>query len=789
MMDERTASVPIAVPRWQKTLGLVVAFAALVAAVIAVVAPVTHQVARLSWNSSVDPNPAVLAPVAPVAVISVVGDAAPDALTEPVVIDTAFFDTMADDQSRAGLRVVMATDGLSAQLLSPSGQVRESVGPLQVGGATGGFPSAWQVSVENSEIVLVTSSERVSSGIAEDRVVVANWAAVAGSLGSGSVTIDVQLAGGILDSADVVHSVAVLVAVVLVVTVLLLHAFQRPRSARRLAVRRMRFHLRWTDAAVLATLLFSAVVSRTTYDDGWLIQLGRSLASRVWGPGTPFVQVYGDSVPLPTGFLYTSLLGWTAGQTTVVVGMRSLTILFLFGTWIVLSRMVIPRLLPGSGTGITLAAAAYMALFGLGWMTVRAEIPVVFLSALFVALALSETPRNFVIRLVGLSSIAAAAIATHPVGFLLLPGLVLLVVSGLLKRDISLFDKMTALVTGAAAGIVLMFFNQTWALFRSAYAGIGDESVDPFDEWGRFSDMMRMGTIAQRAWFLAGLLGLVALWMVATKTLLHSSLREARSLAILAVALMPFGLAFSGSKWAWHYAALFVPMMIGLLFGVDWLSRPANRRSQIGMIAIGVMLWMALAAKDSEFDHAWAVPLAASAGVIGLVGASLGRWDVRTRVGAAMSGVVLLTGMVTFWHSLDLTLRSPTEWSFLKQSTVGIVDPALRCGMSSVIPVEAEGESRFAQEVIDDSGFAALVYSDFVLQNPCLFPPDVVDGGSYPSVGSVLTDSPDSSAWLHDDVLRSGCIDVAGPGTYVYSYCFRETLPPGTPQILPVIVE
>jgi hypothetical protein len=766
-------------------LGLLLSIAALVAAVTAVFAPDADGAGRIEWQAATSPNPAALAPFAPSVAITVSGQGAPSSLDPPMVLDTAFFSSTVGDEARAGLRVTIGPDGLVAQLVSPSGQIRESVGPMAVGGGTGGFPSAWSVNLDQGVLTLSTDTDVSSVVLPPERGIAINWAQLAGTPAPG-LALTVDLAGGALDTAGFLHTLGIWAALVAVLGVVLL-LWQPWRIRWSDTIGKARLHV--IDVVVLVALVLSGFVSRTTYDDGWILSWARDLTSGTWGPSTPLMNTLGSTVHLFQGFLYSSLLGFTGGRFDAVIGIRSLTILMIFGTWLLLSRAIIPRVLPSTSRLLLPAAAAYVVLFGFGWMTVRQEIPVVLVSASLLALAAKKVRRHPALRIAGMMSVTAAGIATHPVGLMLVLPLAVLLVPEIVDRTVPLEVKSTGLVLGAAASIAIVFFNQTLSLFLRGLDEYEDIPVDPFNEWGRFSDMLRIGTVTQRAWFLAGLVGILALWMVATKVLLAPARFDRRSLIIFAAALMPLGIVVTATKWPWHYAALLAPMAIGLLFVVDWLGRSPRRQILIVTVGLGIAAWMGLAAKDSEFDRQWTAWLTISAGVLAFGAMLVRRRDERVRIGLAMGVVTALTAGVTVWHAVDLTVRSPSEWSFLKQSTLGLFDADLRCGLSSVIPISGT-PGLTAHDVIAGSGFAAGVQFDFILQNPCYFPPARQAGTWQPAFGSGLTAEPqDPSTWLHTDVLRAGCVDVAGPGTYVYPYCFRESLPSGTPQIQAEFVE
>lgn len=127
--------------RASERLALILSLLALVTVSMAIFAPEDRRTSRITWSSETDPNPSLLSIADPIQSLELSGYSAPEFIDEPIVFDGSYFNTDAQEQQIAGLRVIIDRNGVTATLVSPRGDLKEIVGPVQVGGATGGWVS------------------------------------------------------------------------------------------------------------------------------------------------------------------------------------------------------------------------------------------------------------------------------------------------------------------------------------------------------------------------------------------------------------------------------------------------------------------------------------------------------------------------------------------------------------------------------------------------------------------------------------------------------------------------
>ena len=273
---------------------------------------------------------------------------------------------------------------------------------------------------------------------------------------------------------------------------------------------------------------------------------------------------------------------------------------------------------------------------------------------------------------------------------------------------------------------------------------------------------------------------LLVLWAAASKRLLGSEPMNRQGMVLLATAVMPLGILLTATKIPWHYAALQAPMSVGVSLAVAWLCRSRKKVALAGFVSIGSAIWIGLAAKDSEFNSEWTGLLFGATLVLSLTVMLAWPGETSRRLGIAGTVAVSMSIATLIGTEVEFARKSPNEWSFLKQSLLGLIDEDLRCGRAAFIELEGS-ENLSAVQAARESGLAVRVPMPIVLQNPCFDMPASNDGSWAPAFGgAIFTESatgPNPEP-LHPGVIRRGCAPTAGPGNLIFPTCFGETYPP-----------
>ncbi|MGH3620703.1 MAG: arabinosyltransferase domain-containing protein, partial [Sciscionella sp.] len=259
---------------------------------------------------------------------------------------------------------------------------------------------------------------------------------------------------------------AIAVSLLAVVTSLVL--LRRMDGVRRAPGRRWRRWLRGLtgrDVTVAAVLALWTVVGPVTSDDGYTLSMVRArVASGYIGN---YFRWF-DTPEAPFGWFYDLYAGW-AQISTATVWMRVPALLMGIGTWLLLSKALLPRLGERVATSrlATWSAAAAFVMFWLGYDHGLRPEPVVVLFSLLVLCAVERALATGRLLPVAVALIAAGlSVAATPTGLIaLLPFVVAAApLIRLLRARIASAGAWTTFAPLAAAGtgvLVVVFYNQT----------------------------------------------------------------------------------------------------------------------------------------------------------------------------------------------------------------------------------------------------------------------------------------------------------------------------------------
>lgn len=746
--------------RGTRAVHLLAAVAGLACVISAILLPTQRGSASVTWTASAGPSEAIIDFVDPLESIEVFGLISPRQ-GQPARVSTLVPGSVAAEDSVV-LAVQADASGPRVSLSAPDGAEVSAV-TLKANEELA-WPWPWTVTYRDRLITLKSGDASVDLAIPEGRTLAFNGVHHEGA--TGGLKLMATSTAASLDRPSSWHLPLLLLGAILGFCAL---ASLRPSKGLygtgRLP-RALRLHV--SDALVVGATFVSAFVSRSMYDDGWVLQRARMVVDR-WSPTGALEDSY-EPLVYPQGFIYESLLGATFGHSTSIVGIRGLTVLITLSIWVVVSRLMLPKLGLASQSGLVVAGA-FMSLWTLAWMTLRAEVPVALISVILLAIIASGNDGRVGYKLAGIVSLSGLGLATHQSGMVILVGAIPGSFYMLRSDSRNLREKLIGVITGSTFAVILVFLNQGLVAKRESLEAYGGPPLDVFNEWGRFSDLFRVGTLAQRSWFILGLIGLVVLWVAVANRLLF--VRKWRSLewTLVSAAVMPLGLAFTSSKWAWHYAALVAPMTLGIMLMARRVAQSHNQRSSSIAIALLVVFWITLSAKDSEFDRrfAWLIVTTTLLSVF-FVWAWRSDTSSIARLGSALLATTLVVAATTAWNALDLHLRSTNGWSFVSQASVGLVLPSSRCGMSDLFSLaHIEPNSTTA------SHSSIRAHMPLVLQNPCLMPAERKNG---------VRERPYRYSIDPEEEIPSGasvvkCVDFPAPGSAsTYRVCLSSILPP-----------
>lgn len=492
---------------------------------------------------------------------------------------------------------------------------------------------------------------------------------------------------------------------------------------------------------MLAVAVIVALVDLPRADDGRILARARLLAG---GDLSANVSTLFENRTVPQRWLYEWLLGTVVGWSTNVLVIRLLSVLAVVGAWMLLRRFVLPSLTNGSPSpAVTAAAWTVHAVSVVAWSaTLRPEPLVVLLIVVVLAVTASwpAQPRIWPSAVV-VAAVALAA-ATHIAG--LAAALAALPAAARALSDLrrSAAPVISGVAWGTAFGLVALFVGSNLRHTLAAAGGFeGDaHGYGPLDTL-RYLSTIDNSTAPMMLATGLGLVGAAATIAVVVRWLTGSGHRAA-SAVVLAAALTPFGLLFTPSKWLWHLAILAPVAFVGWTL----IARRFEQRrfpSVAALTLAGAMLglmtawamrpvwnarvltrwWRDAALRDLSSnawgdrfpwligaDVQWWVWVAAVWAVMFAAALLVGSRRMRLSSSAPLAAALLVCGGAVAAVQLTLpvvdAIRSGQEWTFVRQSVVGLVSTDVSCGVPAATPAVVQRAAASARVGAVDGGVA-----------------------------------------------------------------------------------
>lgn len=653
------------------------------------------------------------------------------------------------------------------------------------------FPATWQVALSGERLNYTsfetTGSFQLPRGA---RIVVNSLSSQATPSGGMSVTLETE--GRSEDRPSTLHDLAVLIGLLAFGIMVFLSVTPTKRSIQT------RVRMGWLkpsrqDLTVLASCVAAAMITMPFADDGWVLARSRLLAVAGWSLHTQLIDPYQEGIANIQGFIYESVLGLTVGRSNIILVERSLTIVAILLTWLIFSRVVIPRFVSNPSKLIRWLFVGMFILYTWGWMTLRAEVIINLCSmALLGVLVSRRFTRNPPLQILLLGCIAGLALSTHQTGTTtcLAAGIAILI---LLIRDRRNWIQAGSSLIGALGILTLLIFvNQNIPMLL----GSMNDYTNLQEVWGHspsglLGEMQRLqhysivASTPQRLFFTICLVGVSSL-IIGTITL-WGKLRRVPSLrlVVLASLVMPVGLLVTSSKWAWHYSVLLVPGLVGLLLAIEYFRIRTSRKISIFLLGTCSVIAIYYAVSTTDRDTSYSTPiLLLSAVLVGFmylyVGVGTGR-VVPISTCLIWLFVVIVVGLEANSVRAGI-VNSASGWTFPRQSISGILDPVARCGVPSFIP-SLSHEFATAQEEVDSVGGLATTRPDSYLFSPCIQNPGYEGGLWQPTYFSVGNPDLGQQLFASQPNLPRDCLAKLPSAPQDSWSCVEQLLPYEVPVI------
>jgi hypothetical protein len=229
----------------------------------------------------------------------------------------------------------------------------------------------------------------------------------------------------------------------------------------------------------------------------------------------------------------------------------------------------------------------------------------------------------------------------------------------------------------------------------------------------------------------------------------------------MSAGLAPLGLLLSPIKWSWYYAPLYLNILLSyLVLNNSGVYRNSIKKVYGQIIVVGVSAALAFTYdwRPNDFNwplrsisiedlntNYWFIFGSLKSGAIWLIITALvllivyllrhRNIEFISRINSII--IVFIISLLGFIHitpPLADAIKNPNEWTFVKQSVVGLWDRDARCGLASTIKDEKTGKP--IQQLLDENNWSVVSMPAPYIFIPCTKPVST-EAGSWlmPDVG------------------------------------------------------
>jgi hypothetical protein len=340
------------------------------------------------------------------------------------------------------------------------------------------------------------------------------------------------------------------------------------------------------------------------------------------------------------------------------------------------------------------------------------------------------------------------------------------------------FDNTFSLLLGSSIAVQFIFINGNifWLLntinrFTEA-ANIASpgrflNNYPIYAEWIRPYHLYFSGLSTQPQIFMGTLLFVSSIFLVFTALKLFKSQSLKYSpvhFLAMSTALAPIGLLLSPIKWSWYYAPLYLNILLSyLILNNSEVYKNSMKKVYGQILAVGLSAALAFTYdwRPNDFNwplrsisieelnaNYWFIFGSPKSGLVWIIITALILLTVflfRNRSFAYISRInsifiifiISLLGFIHITPPVVDAIKNPNEWTFVKQSVVGLWDKDVRCGLASTIKDEKTGKS--IQQLLDENNWSVVSMPAQFMFIPCARPvstkagswlmPDVSFGG------------------------------------------------------------
>jgi hypothetical protein len=215
----------------------------------------------------------------------------------------------------------------------------------------------------------------------------------------------------------------------------------------------------------------------------------------------------------------------------------------------------------------------------------------------------------------------------------------------------------------------------------------------------------------------------------------------------MSAALAPIGLLLSPIKWSWYYAPLYLNILLSYLILNNTEAYKNSYKKIYGqIIAVGLSASLAFTYdwRSNDFNwplrsisieelntNYWFIFGSIESGVIWSMTTALilltvflfrnKSFEFISKINSILIIIIIsLLGFIHITPPVVDAIKNPNEWTFVKQSVVGLWDKDVRCGLASTIIDEKTGKS--IQQLLDENNWSLVSMPAPYMFIPCTKP-------------------------------------------------------------------
>lgn len=524
---------------------------------------------------------------------------------------------------------------------------------------------------------------------------------------------------------------------------------------------------------ILSITLFS-LITLPRGDDGWYLLMNKYF---------DLTKIYDNYVfpsPRPSGYIHNYINSFLS-QSNSILSTRYLAIFFTILIYIFVWRISQKQSssnLGNSKSTFIFVFASILLLFVASLNSLRPEVVIAFLYILILYLIMTMHKDNLFFYSAVIIALIGLGLSTHQQATILLFA-ALPIFLKIKKYGLKFtFDNIFALLLGSSIAIQFIFINGNifWLLnsinrFTEA-ANIASpgrflNNYPIYAEWIRPYHLYFSGLSTQPQIFMGTLLFISSIFLIFTAYKLFKSTSLKYSpvhFLAMSAGLAPLGLLLSPIKWSWYYAPLYLNILLSyLILNNSGVYRNSIKKVYGQIIAVGLSAALAFTYDWRPNDFNWPLRSISSedlstnywfifgsfkSGLVWIIITALilltvflfrnRSFEFISRINSIfIIFIISLLGFIHITPPVVDAIKNPHEWTFVKQSVVGLWDKDVRCGLASTIKDEKTGKS--IQQLLDENNWSVVSMPAQFMFIPCARPvsteagswlmPDVSFGG------------------------------------------------------------